>query len=472
MKRILTFLLIILIAGCSLFGQVGISPNAASPDPSAGLDVNFANKGFLPPRMTFEQRNAIQDPAEGLMVYCTNCNADGSGLISVYQAGSWKNLSLECTVPRQVTNRNHNATTTEIAWSWDPVPIATGYKWNSVPDYNTAIDLGTDTAYTETGLSCATFYMRWVWSYNDCGHYYGIELYDTTLSIPFSPAPTEGIHVTSFNEIQWNWNTVNDATGYKWNTSNDLSSAIDLGSATTTTETGLLCGTSYTRYVWAYNSCGATTATILTQATRTIQACPGSITDERDGKIYNTVLIGCRCWMAENLNTGAMISAGQEQNNHGSIEKYCYENTESNCAVYGGLYQWDNMMQWSTEPGAQGICPSGWHIPTMGDWSALEDFLGGSSVAGGKMKETGFEHWISPNTGATNESGFTALPGGGWYFDGAVFLGLTIRTAYWSSSEYSSANAGLKTISYYSESFQNSGNNEKSYGYSLRCIMD
>jgi uncharacterized protein (TIGR02145 family) len=176
--------------------------------------------------------------------------------------------------------------------------------------------------------------------------------------------------------------------------------------------------------------------------------------------------------MAENLNTGAMISAGQEQNNHGSIEKYCYENTESNCAVYGGLYQWDNMMQWSTEPGAQGICPSGWHIPTMGDWSALEDFLGGSSVAGGKMKETGFEHWISPNTGATNESGFTALPGGGWYFDGAVFLGLTIRTAYWSSSEYSSANAGLKTISYYSESFQNSGNNEKSYGYSLRCIMD
>lgn len=473
MNRILVFLMISLIAGSSLFSQVSINTDGDNPDPSAGLEVDFSNKGFLPPRMTFDQRNAIPDPAEGLMVYCTDCNADGTGLISVYQAGSWKNLNMECTVPRQVINRNHDVTVTEITWRWEPVPIATGYKWNNVPDYNTAIDLGPDTAYTETGLSCATYYLRWVWTYNDCGHYYGREIYDTTLSIPFSPAPTEGTHVPSFNEIQWNWNAVPDATGYKWNTSNDLYSATDLGAATTTTETGLQYGTNYTRYVWAYNNCGVSIVTQLSQATRPAQNCPGSITDERDGKIYNTVLIGCRCWMAENLNIGSMIQGGLEQNNHNSIEKYCYENAESNCSVYGGLYQWDNMMQWSTDPLGQGICPSGWHIPTKNEWYYLRDFLGGASIAGGKMKETGLEHWYSPNEGATNESGFTALPGGGWFItNGAAFKYLNYGSLFWASTESSSLTAPVISFDYYSGAWGNSGANNKSYGWSVRCILD
>jgi uncharacterized protein (TIGR02145 family) len=119
--------------------------------------------------------------------------------------------------------------------------------------------------------------------------------------------------------------------------------------------------------------------------------------------------------MAENLNVGTKINStsdGQLQTDNEILEKYCYNNDIANCNIYGGMYEWNEAMQYDTTEGAQGICPDGWHIPTDAEWTTLTTFLGGESVAGGKMKEAGFAHWYSPNTGATNESGFTGLPGG------------------------------------------------------------
>ncbi len=126
--------------------------------------------------------------------------------------------------------------------------------------------------------------------------------------------------------------------------------------------------------------------------------------------------------------------------NNSIIEKYCYNNSTANCDIYGGLYQWNEMMQYTTTPGAQGICPAtGWHLPTDAEWTILTTFLGGEGIAGGKMKTTGTIEagtglWYAPNTGATNESGFTALPGG-YRSDNGDFDGLGYYAYFWSSTE-------------------------------------
>jgi len=133
------------------------------------------------------------------------------------------------------------------------------------------------------------------------------------------------------------------------------------------------------------------------------------------GKTYNTVQIGTQCWFRENLDVGTRINKGQFPANNSTIEKWCYNDLTSNCDIYGGLYDWNELMQYTTTAGTKGICPDGWHIPTDAEFLILANYLGGNSVAGGKMKETGTAHFLSPNTGATNSSGFTALPNGYLY---------------------------------------------------------
>jgi len=189
-----------------------------------------------------------------------------------------------------------------------------------------------------------------------------------------------------------------------------------------------------------------------------------------EGQYYHTVQIGSQCWMKENLNVGTRINGSQEQMDNGIIEKYCYGDLESNCDVYGGLYQWDEMMQYITSEGAQGICPDGWHIPTDAEWTMLTDYLGGESVAGGKMKEAGLTHWASPNTGATNESGFTALPGGFRFLNG-YFYYLPTNAYFWSSSQSDATDVWYRRLSYdLQDVYRYSAT--KAYGFSARCVQD
>ncbi len=149
--------------------------------------------------------------------------------------------------------------------------------------------------------------------------------------------------------------------------------------------------------------------------------CGDTLLDARDGKKYKTVQIGSQCWMQENLDFGLMIDGTYSQTDNDTIEKYCYDNDSLNCGIYGGLYQWNEMMNYLLIPGTKGICPAGWHLPSSEEWTQLSNWLGGLSIAGGKLKETGTLHWRSPNTGATNISGFTALPGGHGYPNYAGF---------------------------------------------------
>lgn len=213
--------------------------------------------------------------------------------------------------------------------------------------------------------------------------------------------------------------------------------------------------------------------------------CGMSLTDTRDGKTYSTVKIGTQCWMAENLNTGMKISLLKDQRDNGLTEKYCYDNNEANCNIYGGLYQWNEMMQYNTNPGTQGICPAGWHLPADEEWCMLTTYLDTSvncsqfgptgTFVSGKMKsngtiEAGKGLWHSPNIGADNESGFTAIPAGTRsIYSKFVYIGY--HAYFWSSNELNESDAWFYYLKYsnnsiYRESYF------KASGYSVRCVRD
>ena len=193
-----------------------------------------------------------------------------------------------------------------------------------------------------------------------------------------------------------------------------------------------------------------------------INAKAQTVTDI-DGNIYNTVIIGTQTWLQENLKA-LHYADGTE-----ITGTWFYNNDTSNLSVYGRLYDWDAAMHNSIEPGAQGACPDGWHVPADTEWTLLGTFLGGSSIAGGKMKETGTEHWLSPNTGATNSSGFTALPAG--EIDGTTFQFIRIASVIWSSTQSGTNKAKYRVLSHDDEALR-TFIWYKSLGYSIRCIKN
>ena len=213
--------------------------------------------------------------------------------------------------------------------------------------------------------------------------------------------------------------------------------------------------------IWDENNGTSTAATL---------SC-GVILDDRDWQIYTTVLIGDQCWMAENLNIGTLLIGSTVPTNNGLIEKYCYDDLLANCDTYGGFYEWNEMMQYTSIPGVQGICPSGWHIPTDSELTVLSNYLGGESIAGGKLKEAGTMHWSSPNTGATNESGFTALPAGWRYFDN-TFHNLSLDAYYWTSTEYDNNRAWMRYLGHIVAYILPVYDFKEYYSLSTRCLKD
>jgi uncharacterized protein (TIGR02145 family) len=192
--------------------------------------------------------------------------------------------------------------------------------------------------------------------------------------------------------------------------------------------------------------------------------CPGIETVTYEGKIYNTVLIGNQCWLRENLNVGTRINGSQEMSDNSVKEKYCYNDDSANCTTYGGLYQWNETMQYVTNEGAQGICPTGWHIPKLSEFQTLSSTVGGD---GNALKE------IGQGTGGgagTNTSGFSALLAGYRGYDG-YFFNLGYTTYFWSSTEYDASivnhlyliytDSSIYLFYYY-----------KGYGFSVRCLKD
>lgn len=193
----------------------------------------------------------------------------------------------------------------------------------------------------------------------------------------------------------------------------------------------------------------------------------GSVADN-DGNTYKTIQIGTQTWMAENLKTtryndGTSIPLviGMVDWNESTTPGYCWYTNDS--VSYGALYNF-----FTVNTGK--LCPLGWQVPSDAQWTALTTLLGGEDLAGNKQKEIGLTHWQTPNAGATNESGYTALPGGYRRTDG-TYLNLKKYGYWWSSTESSSVNAFYRLM-FYDSGFAQRVNSDKRNGFSVRCLLD
>jgi len=283
-------------------------------------------------------------------------------------------------------------------------------------------------------------------------------VYPGTTTILMANQPSEG---------KGSWSVINGAGGVIAESTNHAS------------EFRGLQDTQYT-LMWTISTvCGKSEDVVIIFFASTA-GCADILTDPRDGQEYPTILIGSQCWMAENLNIGKYKASpgggGPFQTNDGIIEKFCYADNPINCDLLGGLYEWDEVMQYSLNEGAKGICPDGWHIPSRVDFGQLTTFLGGADVAGGKMKATLPVSWNAPNAGATNESGFSGLPGGIIISDGGVFYDKGKKGYFWSSSGHeeieSNINEKFQLQLHNDSPIANLGYWYKDLGYSIRCIKD
>lgn len=420
-----------LVFNYAIFPQVGINTDGSQPNGSAMLDVKSTNKGFLPPRMTYLQKLAIQNPADGLIVYCTDCSATGA--LQIFVNGTWRDLTNaqgslppNCAVTDNygncynlVTNPatgkvwlDRNLGASRVATSFDDY-LAYGslFQWGRLADGHQLINwtnatTGTPVNGTTTTLSptdvppnplfitngtspsdwrspkndnlwqggsginnpCPSGYRipnnaeleeeRASWSSQNAAGAFGSPLkftlagnntgtvneigtrgtlwssqvwtnYSYCLEITTTasnlnsrarscgvtvrcikdvslPSPTQGSHVPSPTQIIWNWNTVSGATGYKWNTSNNYNTATNMGTGTTKTEIGLTCNTAYARYVWAYNTSGNSTVTTLTQSTST---CPANFPTVTTTTPYDIDQTSCHSGGNVTSDGGSTVSA-------------------------------------------------------------------------------------------------------------------------------------------------------------------
>ena len=211
--------------------------------------------------------------------------------------------------------------------------------------------------------------------------------------------------------------------------------------------TNLSPNTKYYIRAYATNSNGTgygSTISFITQ-----QDVNGSFKDSRDGKVYQTVSIGNQVWMSENLNY---------ETTSGS---WVYDDDADKAEIYGRLYNWET---------ANNVCPSGWHLPSDEEWRELKDYLGGLGIAGGKLKATGTNYWNTPNEGATNESGFNALPGG-WHLFNGSYDKMGQWGLWWSDTETGTNNAYCWYLTSTSDEIFYI-NYRKEHAFSVRCVKD
>jgi len=346
-----------------------------------------------------------------------------------------------------------------------------------------------------TGLNANTIYYARAYASNNVGISYGQEVNFSTTAFQAPSAITNVALNLSQTKATLN-GTVN-ANGnsttitFEYGTTTTYGTEVNATPSNVTGNsnidvsfylTGLTAGETYQYRIKAINEGGVVTGSNI--SFNTIDA---SVCQDIEGNIYETEEVGNQIWMIENLassiypngSTIPLVSnnaqwANIEDSNTG--DAHCFYNDDSN-SDYGALYTWaaamgDNAISSSANPSEiQGVCPDGWHLPSDAEWTELTNFLGGENVSGGKMKETGTTHWIEPNSGATNESNFSALPSGFRSNNSGIFDYQGRRGYWWSSTQHSNTFAWYRYPSYNNDDiYRNSYN--KSYGFAVRCIKN
>jgi uncharacterized protein (TIGR02145 family) len=303
---------------------------------------------------------------------------------------------------------------------------------------------------------------------------------------PFSPDPEDGAEHRPI-EINLSWMCIDpegDSLTYDIYLGTESTPPLLAMGLTETTFTPEILE-SETKYFWkvvAHDDHNNSTEGPVWSFTTVIPhpPCPGTPTITYEGQVYNTILIGDQCWLKENLNVGTMIEGIEDMTNNSIIEKYCYDNDPANCEEYGGLYQWDEMMQYVNTEGAQGICPEGWHLPSDHEWKILEGTVDSQYPVGDPIWNNsswrGFDAgsnlksiygWFDNGNGI-NLYGFNLLPGGYRDYNGN-FYSIVSFSYFWSSTEYNNDQAWPRILKYNRENIGRSYNYIKG-GYSVRCL--
>jgi uncharacterized protein (TIGR02145 family) len=191
-----------------------------------------------------------------------------------------------------------------------------------------------------------------------------------------------------------------------------------------------------------------------------------------DGTVYGSVVIGSQRWLTRNLSTTKLndgtpipdVADSDAWRNAVAPARCDYENNAANVPTYGRLYSWYAVA-------TRKLCPVGWHVPSDAEWTALEAFLGEPSLAGGRLKEAGTSHWMGPNTAATNDTGFTALPAG-TRFSTASFFNLTYDGYFWTSTQGSDPAYARYRWTDFNSGFILANEDYKNDGLSVRCLED
>lgn len=467
---------------------VSINENGADPDASAMMDIQSTTKGLLIPRMNFAEMFTINNPAIGLLVYCTTDNN-----FYFYKGGTWDKVVGSADDDWTLDGNDMYSNNTGLIGIGTTTTLPTHKLTIENASNGNLLRLIGPGSYGETAKL----------NFGDGNYVYLEEFFDDMLAINASSGL--GLYSNQDIGIQSNYSNINLYTSNGGVAINDFPAApdpsaiLDVSSSTKglliprMTASQIAAISSPTDGLQAYNlddgslyifveSAGVWKQVSYGSGTIVIPipGCGDPLVDSRDGQSYNTVQINDQCWMAENLNYGTMVYSGANQYNNSTVEKYCYNNSTSYCDNLGGLYQWNEMMDYTTTPGGQGICPDGWHVPTDAEWYAMENFLDPSvysgstgwrgNVVGQKLKSTatgGSYNW--PSNPGTNTSGFTALPGGVRNTSGST-SGNPTNGAFWTSTP-SGSYAYYREMYYgYNTVYRTSIPNI--FGFSVRCVKD
>ena len=368
---------------------------------------------------------------------------------------------------------------------------ARGVCWNAtsgptIANSKTADSTGTGIFISKiTGLTANTTYYLRAYASNSIGTAYGSEISFTTLQ-PIPPVLTTASATLITTTTAFSGGSVTSdggspltLRGVCWNTAHNpttgntkTSDGLGIGNFVSNISGLIPNGTYYLR-AYATNSVGTGYGDEITLKTYT-----GTITDI-EGNAYYTVTIGSQIWMAENLKStkylnGDLIGTSSPSTLDITSEstpeyQWAYADGENNVATYGRLYTWYAVAD------TRNVCPIGWHVTTQNDIATLREFLGGYTTTGGMLKEGGVYHWQSPNNGATNETGFTGLPGG-YRAKTGQYVGLGEFGIWWTSTEDLYLDPTLYALSYdlYNNSifFGAGGSSVRKDALSVRCIKD
>lgn len=472
--RIFLFVFLLFASGI-VNAQMGIGTK--SPAPSAQLDITSTSKGFLPPRMSLAERNNITKPAAGLMIWCSDCGA--SGEIQVYNGIVWTNMvggaarDISISIGTQAwIQRNLDVTTYR---NGDTIPEVTDpEKWRNLTTgawcyYNN--DPANEAVYGKLynryaimdprGLAPLGWHIPDNREWGELSDYLGgessaaIKMRAAALwNFPVSGATNE----SGFNGLPGGYRTAaglfSSVTNgaYWWSSSSVEYTPHDYPPPYDIINYYFLLNEGFNSQSFFYSEQTGFSV-------RCIRDIPG-------------IKIGTQEWAIKNLDVptyknGDPITQVTDPAQWATITTgaWCYYNNDpASEAEYGRLYNWYAI----NDP--RGIAPAGWHVANDAEYATLINYLGGEKIAGDKLKEKGTAHWSAPNAGATNESGFTALPGGKREPNG-TFRSFGNVASWWTSSERNTSNAWYYEVNfYYGDIYR--WDYKKQSGYSVRCIKD